>query len=102
MTNFFVKMGKYWPEKKFPRIRKFVSTVIKKIYFFNNGIKFYFWKKFSKVKFGEKRWIKIDWGELYVNCNDFRSYLIAKEKGTQKEKVNKFIKNTDLKQELII
>lgn len=66
------------------------------------GLQFFFWKEFSRIRYGNERWVKLDWGQLFVDCNDFRSFLIAKEKGTQKEKVYHLKKLVELKPDIFI
>jgi len=101
--NNLVKFGqKHWSENKFPKMRILISKIIIKINRIYLGLKFYFWRKFSLTKYGNNRWIDLDWGKLYVNCNDFRAFLIAQYKGTQKYKVTCFLKMAELKPELFI
>jgi FkbM family methyltransferase len=79
-----------------------ISKILNKIIEIDLGLKFYFWRKNSFHKYGNSRWIDLDYGKLYVNCDDLRAFMIDRERGTQKKEVSIFLKMADLKPELFI
>jgi FkbM family methyltransferase len=66
-----------WPANKATSLRKYVARA-----------RFGVWRTYSRLAFGETRWVGLDDRKILVRTEDFRAYRIAIMKGTQKAKVD--------------
>ena len=78
-------LKRVWPVDRAVWIRKRVA----KLYRFLVYLKYRWWRFFQRIFSGEKIWLPV-YGQdvrIVVRTDDYRSYIISKQRGTQKDKI---------------
>lgn len=87
-----------WPKNRFPLLRYIVYSIL----ILYRLPHFWLWSLFSNLRFGKFRWIRLDYGNLFVRSNDFRAFSLARTHGTQKKTVTIWRNMSILKPDLIV